>query len=117
MQIGNFSLAAEVADFIEITAIIVIAIGVAAAVVGAVMVGVQAGWDPAFERFRRSMARGLLIGLDLLIAADIIKTVTLEPTLENISALGLLVVIRTFLSWALILESEGHWPWQHQGSG
>ena len=116
MQIGDFSVATEVADFIEITAIIVISIGVIAAVVGAVIVGVQTGWDPAFERFRRSMARGLLIGLDLLIAADIIKTVTLEPTLENILALGLLVVIRTFLSWALILESEGHWPWQHQAS-
>ncbi len=117
MQIGDFSLATEVADFIEITAIIVIAIGVVAAVVGAVIVGVRADWDSAFDRFRRSMARGLLIGLDLLIAADIIKTVTLEPTLENISALGLLVVIRTFLSWALILESEGHWPWQQQASG
>ena len=63
------------------------------------------------------MARGLLVGLDLLIAADITKTVTLEPTLENIEALGLLVVIRTFLSWSLILESEGRWPWQQQSSG
>ena len=116
MQIGDFSVATEVADFIEITAIIVISIGVITAVVGSIIVGVQAGWDPAFGRFRRSMARGLLIGLNLLIAADIIKTVTLEPTLESISALGLLVVIRTFLSWALILESEGHWPWQHQAS-
>ncbi len=117
MQFGNFSLATAIADLIEIAAIVVIAIGVVAAVVGAVIVGAQAGWDSAFERFRRSMARGLLIGLDLLIAADIITTVTLEPTLENILALGLLVVIRTFLSWALILESEGHWPWQHQASG
>jgi uncharacterized membrane protein len=116
MQIGDFSLAADVADFIEITAIIVIAIGVVVAVVGAVIVGVRAGWDSAFKSFRRSMARGLLVGLDLLIAADIITTVTLEPTLANISALGLLVVIRTFLSWALILESEGHWPWQQQAS-
>ncbi len=63
------------------------------------------------------MARGLLVGLDLLIAAEIIKTVTLEPTLENIAALGLLVVIRTFLSWSLILESEGRWPRQQQPSG
>jgi uncharacterized membrane protein len=112
IQIGDFSLATEVADLIEITAVVVIAIGVVAAVVGAIVTGIQSDWDSAFERFRRLMARGLLIGLDLLIAADIIKTVTLEPTLENILGLGLLVVIRTFLSWALILEAEGHWPWQ-----
>jgi uncharacterized membrane protein len=116
MQIGDFSLAADVADFIEITAIIVITVGVVAAVVGAVIVGVRAGWDSAFKSFRRSMARGLLVGLDLLIAADIITTVTLEPTLANISALGLLVVIRTFLSWSLIVETEGRWPWQQQAS-
>jgi uncharacterized membrane protein len=58
------------------------------------------------------MARGLLIGLDLLIAADIIKTVTLEATLENVAVLGLLVLIRVFLSWSLLLEVEGRWPWQ-----
>ena len=107
MQIGDFSLATAIADFIEITAIIVIAIGLVAAVVGAIILGFRSSWDSAFEKFRQLMARGLLIGLDLLIAADIIKTVTLEPTLENILALGLLVVIRTFLSWALILEVEG----------
>ncbi len=54
----------------------------------------------------------MLLGLDLLIAADIIRTVTLEPTLENVAALGLLVVVRTFLSWALVLEADGRWPWQ-----
>lgn len=52
------------------------------------------------------------LGLDLLIAADIIRTVTLEPTLENVSALGVLVVVRTFLSWSLVVELEGRWPWQ-----
>ncbi|MFV9673369.1 MAG: DUF1622 domain-containing protein [Acidimicrobiia bacterium] len=116
MQTGDFSVARDVAEFIEITAIIVIAGGVVAAVIGALIVAVQSGGDAAFERFKRLMARGLLIGLDLLIAADIIKTVTLEPTLENVTALGLLVLIRTFLSWALSLEVEGHWPWQQQRS-
>ena len=56
------------------------------------------------------MARGLLIGLDLLIAAGIIKTVTLEATLGNVTILGLLVLIRTFLSWSLMLEVEGRQP-------
>ena len=58
------------------------------------------------------MARGLLMGLDLLIAADVIKTVTLEATIENATVLGILVVIRAFPSWALVLEFEGRWPWQ-----
>jgi uncharacterized membrane protein len=58
----------------------------------------------------------LLIGLDLLIAADIINTVVLEATLENVVVLGLLVLIRTFLSWSLVLELDGRWPWQRQVS-
>ena len=58
------------------------------------------------------MARGLMMGLDLLIAADIIKTVTLDPTLENVLVLAILVIVRTFLSWSLVVETEGRWPWQ-----
>ena len=61
---------------------------------------------------RRSSRGGVLLGLDLLIAADIIRTVTLEQTLENVAALGLLVIVRTFLAWSLVLEAEGRWPWQ-----
>ena len=53
-----------------------------------------------------------LADLDLLIAADVIRTVVLEATLQNAVVLGLLVVIRTFLSWTLVLEVEGRWPWQ-----
>ena len=70
------------------------------------------GAKRALWTFRQAFSGGVLLGLDLLIAADIIRTVTLEPTLENVAALGLLVVVRTFLSWALVLEAEGRWPWQ-----
>jgi uncharacterized membrane protein len=62
------------------------------------------------------MARGLLVGLDLLIAADIIKTVTLEATLENATVLAILVLLRTFLSWTLVLEVEERWPWQRRSA-
>ena len=62
------------------------------------------------------MARALLLGLEILVAADIIRTVALEPTLNAIAALGLLVVIRTFLSWAIVVEQEGRWPWQQRGA-
>jgi uncharacterized membrane protein len=110
--IGDFVVAEIVAEVIEVLAIVVIA----AAVVLAIAVGVTTRFrsEPtvAFEAFKRNMAKGLLIGLDLLIAADIIKTVTLESTLENVVILGLLVLIRTFLSWSLVLEVEGKWPWQ-----
>jgi uncharacterized membrane protein len=112
MELGDFSIATDVAELIEFTAIIVIVTGVVIAMVTMIITGFQTDWNAAFNRYKRLIARGLLIGLDLLIAADIIKTVTLDPTLENISALGLLVAIRTFLSWALMLEVEGHWPWQ-----
>ncbi len=58
------------------------------------------------------MAKALLLGLEILVAADIILTVALEATLESVLILGLLVVIRTFLSWSLVVEIERRWPWQ-----
>ena len=70
----------------------------------------------ALQIYKIRIGRAMLLGLEILIAADIVKTVALEPTIANISALGLLVLVRTFLSWALSLEIEGHWPWQRKGS-
>jgi uncharacterized membrane protein len=65
----------------------------------------------AYTRYKGHLGRGLLLGLEILVAADIIRTVALDPTLKNIAALGLLVLIRTFLAWSLAVEIEGHWPW------
>lgn len=61
---------------------------------------------------RARLGSGLLIGLEVLVAADVIRTVAFEPTLQSVAILGLLVVIRTFLSWALVVEIEDRWPWQ-----
>lgn len=58
------------------------------------------------------LSRALLLGLEILVAADIVRTVALEATLQSVMVLGLLVLIRTFLSWALVVEVEGRWPWQ-----
>jgi len=66
----------------------------------------------AYEQYKVQLGKALLLGLEFLVAADIIRTVVLEPTLQNVGILGLLVVVRTFLSWALVVEIEGHWPWQ-----
>jgi len=66
----------------------------------------------SYERFRRRLGRALLLGLEILVAADIIRTVALDSTLRAILSLGLLVIIRTFLSWSVVLEVEGFWPWK-----
>jgi uncharacterized membrane protein len=57
-----------------------------------------------------------LIGLEILVAATIIKTITLEPTVESMSLLALMVVIRTVLGWTMVLEMSGRWPWQRARS-
>jgi uncharacterized membrane protein len=67
-----------------------------------------------YEQLKISLGRSLLLGLEILVAADIVRTVALEATLQSVVVLGLLVLIRTFLSWALVVEIEGRWPWQAQ---
>lgn len=65
-----------------------------------------------YSRFRRFLGRSILLGLELLVAADIIRTVAITPTLATVGVLAAIVVIRTFLSWTLELEITGRWPWQ-----
>ena len=66
----------------------------------------------AYERYRRGIGRALLLGLEILVAADIIRTVAISPTFESVAVLALIVIVRTFLSWSLELELSGRWPWQ-----
>ena len=70
-----------------------------------------------YKQFRQDLGRGILLGLEFLVAADIIRTVAVTPTLESVLVLGLIVVIRTFLSLALQMEVEGRLPWQAEKSG
>jgi len=67
-----------------------------------------------YKSFRETLAKALMLGLEILVAADIIETVALETTLESVAVLGLLVLIRILLSWSLTVETEGRWPWQPQ---
>jgi uncharacterized membrane protein len=105
---------------VEIISVAIEAVAVAIIVVGLGYALLQCGLAftkpderaPAYRRLRTLSARILLLGLELLVAADIVRTVALEPSLESVAVLGLLVVIRTFLSWSLIVEIEGRWPWQ-----
>ena len=66
----------------------------------------------AINTFKVRIGRAMLLGLEILIAADIVKTVAVSVTIANMAALGILVLVRTFLSWTLELEIEGRWPWQ-----
>jgi uncharacterized membrane protein len=66
----------------------------------------------AYEYYREALGRTLLLGLEFLVAADIIRTVAVTPTFQSVGILAGIVAIRTFLSWSLELELEGYWPWQ-----
>ncbi|HEV2147097.1 MAG TPA: DUF1622 domain-containing protein [Longimicrobiaceae bacterium] len=69
-------------------------------------------YEAAYHRYRSHLGRGILLGLELLVAADIIGTVAVAPTFESLGVLALIVVIRTFLSFSLEVEINGYWPWQ-----
>ena len=71
---------------------------------------------PGIDRYtvcRRNLGRAILLGLELLVAGDIIRTVAVSPTLQNLAVLGAIVILRTFLSLSLEMEVNGRWPWQH----
>ncbi len=68
--------------------------------------------EGAYERYRIVLGKTLLVGLELLVAADVINTVAFALTLQNLALLGGLVIVRTALGWTLTLEVEGCWPWQ-----
>jgi uncharacterized membrane protein len=66
----------------------------------------------SYREYKRLLARSLMLALEILVAADVIRTVLLDLTAQGLEILGALVVVRTFLSWSLVVEIEGHWPWQ-----
>jgi uncharacterized membrane protein len=104
---------------IELISVAILALGVAYMLARAAyrLARTNSGWPVVYRTTREGLGRVLLLGLEVLIAADIITTVALELTLENAAALGLIVVIRTFLSWAIEVETDGRWPWQAAGQG
>jgi uncharacterized membrane protein len=66
----------------------------------------------AYRAYRQQVGKAILLGLEFLVAADIIRTVAVEPTFTSVGVLALIVVVRTFLSFTLDVELEGRWPWQ-----
>jgi uncharacterized membrane protein len=122
---ASSTLLAGIREGIEVVSVAIEVLAIAIIVVGIVLGTARYGrralarpTDPdAYGQYRERMARSLLLGLEILVAADIIRTVALDPTLAAVAALGLLVLVRTFLSWALVVEMEGRWPWQQRGPG
>lgn len=72
----------------------------------------ERAWRDAYTNYRANLGRGILLGLELLVGADIISTITAPLTLETVGLLGLVILIRTFLSFSLETEIEGCWPWR-----
>lgn len=92
------------------------AVGVAVIVIGIAISGFTYLKDPrtldAYRNLRAGMGRAILLGLELMVAGDIINTVAVEPSLSSVAVLAIIVVIRTFLSLSLEVEISGRWPWQ-----
>ena len=72
----------------------------------------QTGPERDFQRFKVELGEALTLGLEILVLADVIETITTKPSFLSLSMLAFLVVFRTIISWTLVLETEGHWPWQ-----
>lgn len=97
---------------VELVGIVVILAGIAySAIRFARGVARRAGSNP-YRQLRSDLGRSILLGLELLVAGDIINTVAVEPTLGSLAVLAGIVLIRTFLSFSLEVEIEGRWPWQ-----
>jgi uncharacterized membrane protein len=109
-------------DGIEVVGKAIDAAGVVVMVLGALLAASRAAqWvshrqTNTYRRFRQQLGRSILLGLELLVAADIIRTVAVTPTLQSVLVLALIVAIRTFLSFSLELEISGRWPWQKHPS-
>ena len=108
----------EFSDIVETIGKALDAFGVAVIVVGIATATVaylrrrSADGDP-YRRYRQQVGRAILLGLEVLVAADIIRTVAVSPTFTSAGVLAIIVAIRTFLSFTLELELSGRWPWQH----
>ncbi len=110
----------EFKSTVEAVGTVVDVAGVVAIVVGALIATAVFGYrvlqraelHSAYRSYRHGLGRAILLGLELLVAADIIRTVAIAPTFTSLGVLGLIVLVRTFLSFSLEVELEGRWPWQ-----
>ena len=114
-EISNSS---DFGDTIETVGKALDAFGVAAIVAGIAVASIaylrRSSRNDAYRRYRQQVGRAILLGLEILVAADIIRTVAVSPTFTSVGVLAIIVAIRTFLSFTLELELSGRWPWQQR---
>lgn len=103
----------QIAKALELAGVVIIVGGIVLATLSFVRDGTRSGdWQSAYPNYRSNIGRGILLGLELLVGADIIATITAPLTIVSVGLLGGIVLIRTFLSFSLETEIEGCWPWQ-----
>lgn len=102
----------DVARAFEVFGAAVLVVGLGWSVVAALRTWRDAGGRRGYQTLRQSFGGVLLLGIEVLVAADLIRTVAVSPTLESVAVLGLIVLIRTFLSFSLEVEIDGEWPWR-----
>jgi uncharacterized membrane protein len=96
----------------EAVGVLVLALGSVWALAGAGLGWLRGGRKEAYSSARQGVGRSILLGLEILIIADIIQTITIDGTLESAAVLGVIVLVRTFLSFSLEIELEGVPPWR-----
>ena len=100
----------------EVVGVAILAVGSVIALVRAAMSTVRGERSSTYERARRDVGRSILLGLEVLIIADIVETITIDPTLESALSLALIVAVRTFLSFSLEIELDGIVPWRKRST-
>jgi len=118
MELFAIDVARTVSRILELGGVAIIAIGALLTLAQFILqLARKTDVPTAIASFRSTLGRAILLGLEFLIAADIISTVAVTPTLMSVAVLAGIVAIRTFLSFSLELEIEGRWPWQRKASG
>ncbi|MEI9900013.1 MAG: DUF1622 domain-containing protein [Hyphomicrobium sp.] len=109
-------LALWTSEILDIAAFVIILLAVAFSTAVFLVRASHTGFLANYRDYRANLGRGILLGLEILIAADILKSVVVDPTVEGIAVLGGIVAIRTFLSISLDVEINGHWPGRRRAS-
>ena len=108
----------QIKDFIELSANVAEIAGVVLIIGGLLLASARYCLLPTqhdvarYSRYRQDLGKAILLGLEVLVAADIVRTVAFTPSMDSVIVLAMIVSIRTFLSWSLALELDGRWPWQ-----